>query len=63
MKTLRERDIAKMEIQERHRNKLIRYYIERRAGRLGEYSLLEQFLEVDKIAEMIGQEQQRGRLG
>ncbi len=46
MKTLRERDIAAMEVREKHREMMINYYIERRGGRVGEYSLLEQFLEV-----------------
>ena len=44
MRTLRERDIALMEIQEKHRLKIINHFLERRAGRVGEYSLLEQFL-------------------
>ena len=48
MRTLRERDIALMEIQEKHRQKIINHFLERRAGRVGNYSLLEQFLEVDK---------------
>ena len=48
MRTLRERDIALMEIQEKHRQKIINYFLEIRAGRVGNYSLLEQFLEIDK---------------
>jgi len=48
MKTLRERDIAAMEVRENHREMIVNYLIERRAGRVGEYSLLEQFLEVDR---------------
>ena len=60
MRTLRDRDIAKMEVQERHRQKIINYFLERRAGRVGDYSLMEQFLEVAKYAE-IARAQQEGR--
>ena len=44
MRTLRGRDTALMEVQEKHRLKIINHFLERRAGRVGEYSLLEQFL-------------------
>lgn len=51
MKTLRERDIDKLEVQEKHREQIMNYYLERRAGRVGEYSVLEQFLGVDRYVE------------
>ena len=56
MTTLRERDIKKLEVQEKHREQIITYYLERRAGRVGEYSVLEQFLGVDRYVEEAIQE-------
>ena len=56
MRTLRERDIALMEVREKHRNTIINYFLERRAGRAGEYSLLEQFLG-------LGQQEGNGNVG
>lgn len=58
MRTLRDRDIVKMEVQERHRQKIINYFLERRAGRVGDYSLMEQFLEVAKYAEIARAQQE-----
>ena len=62
MNTLRKRDIKALEIQEKHRKQIINYFLERRAGRAGNYSILEQFLGVDRYAEEIQDGTVQGQL-
>ena len=57
MRTLREKDARTLELQEMCRDKTMDFYIQRRAGRIGDYSIMELFLGVDRYVE---EEIQRG---